>query len=762
MVPALLRMEAACLSMIVFVAFVFFFSRRRHTYVHRLFSEIIILAAINLTFDGITVYTVNHLDVVNPVLNFIFHKVFLGSLISVVFVVFLYILTLVQTPGAEKNLRPVWERLPFYIGLVLVLVLPIEYVETDRGNYSMGPYAYAAYAVMAIYFLASVIFFIRTWRQMNSKKVQAIIFSLSFIGICLVLQAIIPTLLISGVGVTALVLAFFFTVESPDAHLVEQLQVEKEKADAANAAKSSFLANMSHEIRTPINAVLGFNEIIMRESTEPKIVSYAHNVENAGKTLLGIINDVLDFSKIEAGKMNLLERNYELSSLINDVVNMISFRAKAKDLKVIVNMNKNIPNMLYGDDMRIKQILLNIMNNAVKYTNEGSITLSVDYDNNETVDTGGYISLDSFNTSENYVNLKVSVADTGIGIKKEELEKLFAPFERIEESKNRSVEGTGLGMTIVKRLLSMMNSSLAVESEYGKGSTFSFSIKQSVINWKPVGTLVDDTQYTDAKPYRESFHAPTARILIVDDVKLNLIVISALLKPLQIQVDTAMSGREALDLVQKKLYDIIFLDHRMPEMDGIETLAEMKKMKGSMNDGVPVIALTANAVSGAREEYIQAGFVNYLSKPVDMRHLEQALLDYLPKSKIERVSLHVLSNVTEKSQPAADKEKLPMDREQGIANCGSEELYRNVVEEFCSTAEEYAQKIEQTLGESDFKNYAIFVHSVKSSARTIGAVELAKMAASLELLALSPSPKGLEEKTPELISLLMRYRQQLV
>ncbi len=762
MVPALLRMEAACLSMIVFVAFVFFFSRRRHTYVHRLFSEIIILAAINLTFDGITVYTVNHLDVVNPVLNFIFHKVFLGSLISVVFVVFLYILTLVQTPGAEKNLRPVWERLPFYIGLVLVLVLPIEYVETDRGNYSMGPYAYAAYAVMAIYFLASVIFFIRTWRQMNSKKVQAIIFSLSFIGICLVLQAIIPTLLISGVGVTALVLAFFFTVESPDAHLVEQLQVEKEKADAANAAKSSFLANMSHEIRTPINAVLGFNEIIMRESTEPKIVSYAHNVENAGKTLLGIINDVLDFSKIEAGKMNLLERNYELSSLINDVVNMISFRAKAKDLKVIVNMNKNIPNMLYGDDMRIKQILLNIMNNAVKYTNEGSITLSVDYDNNETVDTGGYISLDSFNTSENYVNLKVSVADTGIGIKKEELEKLFAPFERIEESKNRSVEGTGLGMTIVKRLLSMMNSSLAVESEYGKGSTFSFSIKQRVINWKPVGTLVNDTQYTDAKPYRESFHAPTARILIVDDVKLNLIVISALLKPLQIQVDTAMSGREALDLVQKKLYDIIFLDHRMPEMDGIETLAEMKKMKGSMNDGVPVIALTANAVSGAREEYIQAGFVNYLSKPVDMRHLEQALLDYLPKSKIERVSLHVLSNVTEKSQPAADKEKLPMDREQGIANCGSEELYRNVVEEFCSTAEEYAQKIEQTLGESDFKNYAIFVHSVKSSARTIGAVELAKMAASLELLALSPSPKGLEEKTPELISLLMRYRQQLV
>ena len=762
MVPALLRMEAACLSMIVFVAFVFFFSRRRHTYVHRLFSEIIILAAINLTFDGITVYTVNHLDVVNPVLNFIFHKVFLGSLISVVFVVFLYILTLVQTPGAEKNLRPVWERLPFYIGLVLVLVLPIEYVETDRGNYSMGPYAYAAYAVMAIYFLASVIFFIRTWRQMNSKKVQAIIFSLSFIGICLVLQAIIPTLLISGVGVTALVLAFFFTVESPDAHLVEQLQVEKEKADAANAAKSSFLANMSHEIRTPINAVLGFNEIIMRESTEPKIVSYAHNVENAGKTLLGIINDVLDFSKIEAGKMNLLERNYELSSLINDVVNMISFRVKAKDLKVIVNMNKNIPNMLYGDDMRIKQILLNIMNNAVKYTNEGSITLSVDYDNNETVDTGGYISLDSFNTSENYVNLKVSVADTGIGIKKEELEKLFAPFERIEESKNRSVEGTGLGMTIVKRLLSMMNSSLAVESEYGKGSTFSFSIKQRVINWKPVGTLVDDTQYTDAKPYRESFHAPTARILIVDDVKLNLIVISALLKPLQIQVDTAMSGREALDLVQKKLYDIIFLDHRMPEMDGIETLAEMKKMKGSMNDGVPVIALTANAVSGAREEYIQAGFVNYLSKPVDMRHLEQALLDYLPKSKIERVSLHVLSNVTEKSQPAADEEKLPMDREQGIANCGSEELYRNVVEEFCSTAEEYAQKIEQTLGESDFKNYAIFVHSVKSSARTIGAVELAKMAASLELLALSPSPKGLEEKTPELISLLMRYRQQLV
>ena len=399
---------------------------------------------------------------------------------------------------------------------------------------------------------------------------------------------------------------------------LNELREQRRIADEANKAKSAFLANMSHEIRTPINAILGMDEIILRESNESETLSYASDIESAGKTLLSIINDILDISKIEEGKMEIIPVQYDLSSLVGDLVNMTRPRAERKDLRFDVHVDESLPHLLLGDEIRIRQCALNVLSNAVKYTEKGSVTLRVGYEE----------------LAEDRIALKVSVSDTGIGMKPEDMGRLFTPFARIEEQRNRSIEGTGLGMSITKQLLALMNSRLDVESVYGEGSTFSFSIEQPVVDWQPVGPLAKRYGANAArKSYRELFHAPEARILVVDDTPMNLTVIRGLLKRTRIQIDTAGSGREALAMAARERYDVIFIDHMMPEMDGIETLHELRKLPGM--EGAPCVALTANAISGAREMYLEAGFSDYLSKPVDGPKLEALLQDYLPPEKVK-------------------------------------------------------------------------------------------------------------------------------
>ena len=324
-----------------------------------------------------------------------------------------------------------------------------------------------------------------------------------------------------------------------------QLEEQKQIADNANKAKSRFLANMSHEIRTPINAVLGMDEMILRESEEKNIRSYASDIKNAGRTLLSLINDILDFSKIEEGRMEILPTQYELSSVINDLVNMIKSRARRKGLKFEVSIDPDVPGILYGDEIRIKQVALNLLTNAVKYTNEGTVRLAVS----------------SKKLDEENISLAFEITDTGIGMKEEDMDRLFSPFSRIEERRNRSIEGTGLGMSIVRELLDLMGSSLDVESVYGEGSRFAFEIKQKVIKWDSIGDINDrfarDT--ADEEVYRELFCAPDASILVVDDTEVNLTVFANLLKRTQVKIDTALSGAEALEKYAQTSYDIIFI-----------------------------------------------------------------------------------------------------------------------------------------------------------------------------------------------------------
>ena len=531
----------------------------------------------------------------------------------------------------------------------------------------------------------------------------------------LVLTIIVLLLVIS-------VILFIMSRYEKKSRLAQELNQKAETAAAANEAKSTFLSNMSHEIRTPINAVLGMNEMILRESREPNVIEYAENIHTAGSTLLGLINDILDFSKIEAGKMEIVPVDYDLSSVFNDLVNMIHTRADAKGLKLLLDFDQETPKLLYGDEIRIKQVITNILTNAVKYTEKGSVTFSVKFER--------------VPDDPDSVLLCVAVKDTGIGIKPEDMEKLFSKFERIEEKRNRNVEGTGLGMTITLNLLEKMGSSLQVESTYGVGSTFSFKLRQRVNKWEPLGDYKASYQelLKGHKKYREKFTAHEALVLMVDDNPMNLTVFKSLIKQTKVQVDTANDGDEGLLLAKEKKYDIIFLDHMMPGKDGIETLHELKKQESGPNRNTPVICLTANAISGAREQYIEAGFNDYLTKPIDTDKLEEMLLTYLPQEKMQEAGEEVMvqenEEIPESLAPLQGAEWLDM--RIGIKNSGSVEAYLPLLKIFYESIDETEQAIEGFYAERNIKDYTIKVHALKSSARIIGAQEFGEEAQLLE------------------------------
>ena len=409
--------------------------------------------------------------------------------------------------------------------------------------------------------------------------------------------------------------------------LLDSLEKQKALAEEnrlaavqANQAKGDFLANMSHEIRTPMNAIIGMNEMVMREEISPRAAQYSQDIYNAGQTLLAIINDILDFSKIESGKMEIVPVTYELGSLINDVINMVAKKVSDKGLKLVTDVSPDIPHQLCGDEIRIRQIILNLVNNAVKYTEKGTVTIKVEHQERQ----------------DKRIDLLVFVTDTGIGIRKEDLDKLFNSFQRVDMSANRKIEGTGLGLAITKQLAEQMEGYIRVDSTYGQGSTFSISLPQEIEDASPIGDFTNKSagQLAGRKEEEIVFTAPNARILIVDDNKVNLVVARGLIKGTKIQADTALSGAEALEKIKTNKYHIILLDHMMPVMDGMETLKKMKAQEENASRDAIVIALTANAISGSRERYIEAGFEDYLSKPINALRYKEMLYKYLPDDMI--------------------------------------------------------------------------------------------------------------------------------
>ena len=394
------------------------------------------------------------------------------------------------------------------------------------------------------------------------------------------------------------------------------LELEKDAANASNKAKSDFLANMSHEIRTPMNAIIGMDEMILRTSPEDPVRKYALNIKSAGKTLLSIINGILDFSKIESGKMDLVPVDYSFASVMNDIVNMSLKKAEDKGLEYRMNVSEAIPSVLRGDEIRVRQVMLNLINNAIKYTHQGSVSVDVSFDRLE--DT-----------------LIFAVKDTGIGIKEEDLSKLFGSFERLEEDKNRNIEGTGLGLNIAMSLVRMMGGNIDVDSTYGEGTEFRATMRQEVVDPTPVGDLAQNiSKLQESKDeYKPALIAPKAKVLIVDDNEMNLEVITALMRDTKIRITTALSGTDCIDILKNDKFDVILLDQMMPGLSGTKTLEIIRE--DHMADGTPIIALTADAIVGARESYIKEGFTDYLSKPVMYPELESVLLKYMDERLLQ-------------------------------------------------------------------------------------------------------------------------------
>lgn len=502
------------------------------------------------------------------------------------------------------------------------------------------------------------------------------------------------------------------------------------KADAANKAKGDFLAQMSHEIRTPINAILGMNTMILRtcdenNAKEKKIKDYSFEIDNSGQILLSLVNDILDLAKVESGKMEILPTEYDFSSLIHDAINMVSLKAKDKNLKLILEADENLPCRLYGDDIRLRQILVNLMNNAVKYTNEGSVTLSI---------TG--------EAKEDGVLLHIAVKDTGVGIKQEDMGRLFARFERIEENINRNEEGTGLGMSITIRLLQLMDSKLQVDSEYGKGSVFYFDLYQPVIDSTLIGNI--NSRINEQKTsydYKALFYAPDAQILLVDDNSVNRKVFISLLEDTGVQIDEASSGLECINMAEKKHYDAIFLDHMMPDLDGIETLQRLKNSDAfaKMNSKTPVVALTANAITGAREMYLESGFSSYLSKPIKPVHLESMLYDMIDDTKLlnaDEKPVRISNSLNNIYDNIAD-----LDYEYAMLHMKNENVLETTLLQYIKLQKSELDKLElfykktsdQSLDISEaLDNYRVQIHSMKNSAFMIGALSTSAIAKTLE------------------------------
>ncbi len=510
-----------------------------------------------------------------------------------------------------------------------------------------------------------------------------------------------------------------------EAQILKQKEVA---ANEANKAKSQFLAQMSHEIRTPINAILGMNEMILRSSDDNDILDYSKGIDSAGNTLLALINTILDFSKIEDGKMDIIPVNYDTASLINDLLNSISRRADEKGLELISDIDKTLPRTLFGDDVRIKQVIMNLLTNAVKYTEKGYVRLTV--------------RADSMNSDK--INLYVSVQDTGIGIRSEDISRLTLSFQRLDEKKNRNIEGTGLGMSIVSNLLTLMGSKICVKSTYGEGSLFYFTIEQKITDRTPIGAFTQNPSSNNGeRSDSDLINAPYAQVLVVDDNSLNLTVATNLLKLCHIKPDSVTSGAEAISAMSDKIYDIVFLDHMMPKMDGIETLQKLRELD-LIPESTKIVVLTANAIVGAREKYLSEGFDDYLSKPIGINALVSILTKYLPECAYETEETTNLSEfeitddmpIETNNILIYDIMKLKLagiDTDSAIEYCGdSSEAYFDTLNYFTQDFDSKRDQLTLLYDNQNWKEYNILIHAIKGNLRILGITDLAAKALSLE------------------------------
>ncbi len=620
----MLRMEIACILILLFIAAIYFNASREKNAIHKIFSAILITLMIHLVFDAITVVTVSKLDTFPRFWNDTFHRFFLSTMLFTIYLYYRYICALIEQETGEESTTKLYmivsRLLNIYLVIaeILLFVTPVSYAVTPKGNYETGVGAVIMYVSIALFLVHMIYNMSVHWKQIHPKKRYVIVAAFVIEIIVTVLTAIDTSLLLAGMGLTMIAVSFYLVLENPDIKLLELARDEKRKADEANAYKSAFLSVVSHEIRTPMNVIVNMTEFLMREEHSEQADKYLKSIKTSGDSLLMIVNDLLDQSKIEAGKMEIIEDVYEWEPLLEEVRMIIENRIDTKPIIVKINLDEKLPDKIIGDRLRIRQILINLMNNAVKFTKRGSITLSIDVENQ----------------NENGMWIRYSVKDTGQGIRKEDMNMLFKAFAQVDSNKNYGKEGTGLGLTISKGFIKLMGGELRVQSEYGKGSEFYFTIYQHRASV--------DSESMDQKNRAietNKLIANRARILVVDDTSFNLKIMKLLLDETGIHIDTATSGDEALELVKENTYDIIFMDYNMPYMDGAETTRMIRGYADEENDAdkslyysdVPIIALTGDTLEESKDVFISSGMNDFVEKPVSKIMLFKNIAEMVAK-----------------------------------------------------------------------------------------------------------------------------------
>jgi len=853
--------EIICLTLIIYLSIIYFSAKRTNTYQHKLFVTMLALTYVNLVSELVMS---DHLPVMDGMVDKVIEAprainysngFYVLTMFAFYYVTFLYVRYLATGETLQMMKKNIKSGIPVVVFFVVLFVIP--YLASRRiildEVWKFG--TFLTPIVSLCYMVAAGCFLFKYHDKIEKKKLMAIVLAiLGQLGVA-VLQGVFTEDRISSLGFILMDFTFYLTVESPDALLIERLEYEKERADEANNAKSAFLANMSHEIRTPMNAVVGMTEILLRTDLTDQQKNYLYNIKHSGNSLLLIINDLLDFSKIEAGKMELVNDNYDPMSVFNDISMIILNRIGDKPVELIYEIDPAIPSKFNGDAGRIKQIIINLMNNAVKFTDEGYVKLTAKISNR----TGRTYTID------------FTVEDTGQGIKEEDIGKLFDAFKQVDQQRNRKKEGTGLGLSISKQLVNMMGGDITVSSEYGKGSKFAFSIKQRVVDDRPaagikeeiyeiekpvlggclcshesillqkmctdykfsyeavtldnldnteVNHLIvdDDTYESEAEKLRDfalrggtvavlydpmkksfvdsdfefigrpfysytfcnfmnhesavldysesdefiNFTAPDARIMIVDDTDMNLKVAVGLLAPLGLNIDLARSGKEAIEKAGGRKYDIIFMDHMMPGMDGVETIGHIRKLEAfeGYYEKAPIIALTANVAGDAKEAFGSVGVTEFVSKPIEIKQIASVIKKTLPPEYIKGASQ--TPDLTKIQKAALLPVIKGLNVMEGVKNSGNRELFENLLGDFYTLIDMKSNKIEKCLADGMYHDFTIEVHALKNTARMIGALELSDMFKELEELGHEERADEIMKRIPEVMELFKSYKSVLL